>query len=160
MVKRKRTKGQTTIYNSRHRKLHIGQHGVNSRAQEKSAVPSPLVIHVVLLQLQTLRCHYYGNICLITQIPILHLSDVLVVSMVKYCSLDCTVNAHQPEGSVADILRTNVILSTYICDIGNIILELFICIRDKCYRSLTTLSSTRCMLSSCVVTVTIITSGK
>ena len=73
MVKRKRTKGQTMIYKTLHRKLTIEQHEthkkhlyitqkpkdrairdrpkqrMNSGAPEGSAVPAPLVAPVVLL---------------------------------------------------------------------------------------------------------------
>ena len=58
MTKRKRTKGQTTIYKTLHKKLKIDQHephqkpGMNSSAPEGQAVPAQLMAQVVLLQLQ------------------------------------------------------------------------------------------------------------
>ena len=55
MTKRKRTKGQTTIYKTLHRKLKLEQHEhhskpvTNSGAREGLAVPVPLMSPVALL---------------------------------------------------------------------------------------------------------------
>jgi hypothetical protein len=62
MTKRQRTKGQTTICKTLHRKIKIEQHvmykpqqkpGMNSGAPEGYAVPAPHVAPGVLLLLQT-----------------------------------------------------------------------------------------------------------
>jgi hypothetical protein len=56
MDKRKRRKEQTMIYKTLNRKLKIECHqyqGMKSGASEKLAVPSPHVVPVVLLLLQT-----------------------------------------------------------------------------------------------------------
>ena len=59
MVKRKKTKGQTTIHKTLHIKPKFEQHepnlklGMNSGALEGEAVHVPLMAPVVLLQLQT-----------------------------------------------------------------------------------------------------------
>jgi len=58
MTKRKKKKGQTTIYKILHRKLKIEQHkphqkpGENSGSPEGLAVPAPHVTPIMLLLIQ------------------------------------------------------------------------------------------------------------
>jgi hypothetical protein len=65
MTKRKSTKGQTTIYNTVHRKLNIEQHelhlklGMISGAPEGYAVTAPHVILAVLLLLTVYYLDYF-----------------------------------------------------------------------------------------------------
>ena len=60
MTKRKRTKGQSIIYKTLHRKLKIEQHephkkcGVKSDAPVALTVPAPLVAPIVLILLRVL----------------------------------------------------------------------------------------------------------
>jgi len=66
MSKRKRTKGQATMYKCLHRKLKIEQHephkkpGVNPGTPEGLTIPAPHVTSVVLL-LNDTNIIWYGN---------------------------------------------------------------------------------------------------